>query len=232
MKAHFGGTDGKLYSPPGQTAIMTQEGVVAVDEAIAFLNTTAAVDALAWDQYLGFAAKDLAVAQGPTGETGHTSPASDGSTTMATRIDKYGQFVGTAGENIAYGTAGGRAIVLQLIIDDDVPSRGHRTNIFKAAYKYLGAFTANHTVYKTETVIDYAGGLTSNAAYPLTTNTAPSSNTTTTTTNSTSTTPSNTTTTTSSTSAPAPVTQSCTASVTTSNTIVGATNPGPKQSVV
>lgn len=163
MKAHFGGTDGKLYSPPGQTAIMTQEGVVPVDEAIAFLNTTAAIDALEWDQYLGFAAKDLAVAQGPTGETGHTSPASDGSTTMATRIDKYGQFIATIGENIAYGTAGGRQIVLQLIIDDGVPSRGHRTNIFKAAYKYLGAFTANHTVYRTETVIDYAGGLTVNS---------------------------------------------------------------------
>jgi uncharacterized protein YkwD len=108
MKAHFGGTDGKLYSPPGQTAIMTQEGVVPVDEAIAFLNTTAAVGALKWDQYLGFAAKDLAVAQGPTGETGHTSPAADGSTTMTSRIAKYGQFIGTVGENIAYGTAGGR----------------------------------------------------------------------------------------------------------------------------
>lgn len=211
-----------------------------VDEAIAFLNTTAAVDALAWDQYLGFAAKDLAVAQGPTGETGHTSPASDGATTMATRIDKYGQFVGTAGENIAYGTTGGRAIVLQLIIDDGVPARGHRTNIFKAAYKYLGAFTANHTVYRTETVIDYAGGLTSNGAYPLTASTAPSSNTTTTTNASnsttTSTTSSNTTNTTSPTPAPAPVvvepTQSCDASATTSNTIVNATNPGPTQSVV
>jgi len=123
MKAHFGGTDGKLYSPPGQTAIMTQEGVVPVDEAIAFLNTTAAIDALEWDQYLGFAANDLAVAQGPTGETGHTSPASDGSTTMVERIDKYGQFIATIGENIAYGTAGGRQIVLQLIIDDGVPSR-------------------------------------------------------------------------------------------------------------
>lgn len=93
---------------------------------------------------------------------------------MTTRIDKYGQFIGTIGENIAYGTSGGRAIVLQLIIDDGVPSRGHRTNIFEAAFKYLGAFTADHTVYRTETVIDYAGGLTSNGAFPLVANTAPS----------------------------------------------------------
>jgi uncharacterized protein YkwD len=211
MKANFGGTDGKLYSPPGQTAIMTQEGVVPVDEAIAFLNAATALDALEWDQYLGFAAKDLAVAQGPTGETGHTSPAADGSTTMTSRIAKYGQFIGTVGENIAYGTEGGRKIVLQLIIDDGVPSRGHRTNIFKAEYKYLGAFTAAHTTYRTETVIDYAGGLTSNGDVALVANTAPATTTTT---------PTTTTTTT-----PA-------APATCSNTIAGATNPGPKQSVV
>ena len=112
-----------------------------------------------WDQYLGFAAKDLAVEQGPTGQTGHTGP--NGST-MQTRIAKYGQFITTIGENIAYGTTGGREIVLQLIIDDGVPSRGHRTNIFNNNFKFLGAYTGAHTTYTTETVIDYAGGLTSN----------------------------------------------------------------------
>lgn len=207
---------------------MTQEGVVPVDEAIAFLNAAAAVDALEWDQYLGFAAKDLAVAQGPTGETGHTSPASDGSTTMTTRIDKYGQFVGTIGENIAYGTAGGRQIVLQLIIDDGVPSRGHRTNIFKAAYKYLGAFTANHTIYRTETVIDYAAGLTSNGAFPLTANTAPAANTTATVTV---TTPATTTNTTTNTTTATTTTPSTTTSTTATTTPAPAATPAPPVNV-
>jgi len=40
-----------------------------------------------WDQYLGFAAKDFVVEQGPLGQTGHNGP--NGST-MQTRIAKYG----------------------------------------------------------------------------------------------------------------------------------------------
>jgi uncharacterized protein YkwD len=39
---------------------------------------TAITDAMTWDQYLGFAAKDHTVAQGATEETGHDSP--DGTT--------------------------------------------------------------------------------------------------------------------------------------------------------
>ena len=38
------------------------------------------------------------------------------------------------GENIAYGTTGGEAVVIALFIDDGVPSRGHRTNIFSNSY--------------------------------------------------------------------------------------------------
>jgi hypothetical protein len=49
MLPHFGGTDDKLLSMPGKTPIMTNEGKVPVEEAIQFLNTTAAVDAIKWD---------------------------------------------------------------------------------------------------------------------------------------------------------------------------------------
>jgi hypothetical protein len=86
---------------------------------------------------------------------------------MSDRIAKYGQFVASAGENIAYGTTGGKEIVLQLIIDDGVASRGHRENIFKPALKFLGSWTAGHVTYSSETVIDYAGGMTTNNVYTL-----------------------------------------------------------------
>jgi hypothetical protein len=75
---------------------------------------------------------------------------------MESRIQKYGNYT-SAAENIAYGTTGGREIVLQLIIDDGVANRGHRTNIFNPSLKFLGSATSTHTVYQTETVIDYAG---------------------------------------------------------------------------
>ena len=86
---------------------------------------------------------------------------------MSDRLTKYGQFVATAGENIAYGTTGGKDIVLQLIIDDGVASRGHRTNIFKTTFKNLGSWSSGHVTYKSETVIDYAGGMTSNNKFAV-----------------------------------------------------------------
>jgi len=81
---------------------------------------------------------------------------------MQTRIEKFGTWQTTIGENIAYGTTGGKDIVLQLIIDDVVASRGHRTNIFKPEFNILGSWTSGHLTYSSETVIDYAGGMTTN----------------------------------------------------------------------
>jgi len=83
---------------------------------------------------------------------------------MQTRIAKFGTFTSTIGENIAYGTTGGKEIVLQLIIDDGVPSRGHRTNILKPEFLALGSWSSGHLTYNSETVIDYAGGMTTNDA--------------------------------------------------------------------
>lgn len=125
---------------------------------------------MTWDQYLGFAAKDHTVAQGATSQTGHDSP--DGST-MSQRVEKYGTYVGTLAENIAYGTTGGEEIVIALVIDDGVPSRGHRLTIFNDAVKVLGSFTGTHQTFSSMTTIDYAGGLTSNGDHPLTPNTEP-----------------------------------------------------------
>ena len=48
------------------TNLLTNEGTAAIDEAIAFCQNAAAVTAMQWDQLLGFAAKDLTVAQGAT----------------------------------------------------------------------------------------------------------------------------------------------------------------------
>ena len=66
---------------------------------------------------------------GSKGVTGHNG--TDGSTPF-TRMKKYGSYGGTAGENISYGKTDANAIILQLYIDDGVPSRGHRTNLSNA----------------------------------------------------------------------------------------------------
>jgi len=50
---------------------------------------------------------------------------------MSDRIERYGEWQGTIGENIDYGGAKeAKQVLLHLMVDDGVSSRGHRKNIF------------------------------------------------------------------------------------------------------
>ena len=85
-------------------------------------------------------------------------PNLDGSS-FSDRIEKYTATTGWSGENISFGTVGGEEIVLDLVVDDGVKSRGHRDNIFKKAFNYLGVGHHDHPTYGICTVFDYCGGL-------------------------------------------------------------------------
>ena len=87
--------------------------------------------------------------------TGH-----DGSdkSTVSDRLNRYGRANGTSGENCSYGQKEGRAVVIQLLIDDNVPSRGHRENLFTPDFKVMGSFSDKHKKFDIMTVIDYAAG--------------------------------------------------------------------------
>ena len=63
-----------------------------------------------------------------------------------------------AAENISAGEDEARAVVIQLIVDDGVPGRGHRTNLFNPDLHQAGAGSAPHREYRVVTVIDYADG--------------------------------------------------------------------------
>ena len=75
---------------------------------------------------------------------GHFS--SDGSS-FADRLDRYVTREGTSGENIDYGIKSAQEVMLALLIDDGVPDRGHRTNIFKEGFVKMGAATSSHPRY-------------------------------------------------------------------------------------
>ena len=152
---------GKNYSVPGQITIVTQEGAAAVNACITALNRANSVGVLTPERGLSIAAKDHVADQSRTGQTGH-----DGSdrSTPETRMKKYGMFSGswTLGENITYGETTGRDIVCGLLIDDGVPSRGHRTNIMNRAFTQTGVGYGTHRQYRTSCTITYANGYTSN----------------------------------------------------------------------
>lgn len=51
------------------------------------------------------------------------------------------------GENLSFGESDAVSVIASLIVDDGVPSRGHRTNIFKKEFTKMGCFTGPHSVY-------------------------------------------------------------------------------------
>ncbi|MDX2127405.1 MAG: CAP domain-containing protein [Chloroherpetonaceae bacterium] len=146
---------GKRFEKPGETAIITSEGVDALDEAIRYLKGAKPIGALKSSNGLAKAAKDHCNDQGPTGKIGHTG--SNGSD-MGSRMNRYGTWKMSAGENIAYGSKTAREIVIQLIVDDGVPSRGHRVNIFNSSFNVVGIGIGAHSVYRTMCVQNFAGG--------------------------------------------------------------------------
>ena len=151
LRAHRRLYDGEVFREPGAIPIRTEEGVAAVDEAIAFLERQTPLPPLAADDILRHAAADHVADQGPRGLLGHYG--SDGSA-FTDRIARRGG-PRSGGENISYGGDSGEAVVIQLIVDDGVADRGHRTNIFRTGYVSAGAACGPHTAYRYMCVIDF-----------------------------------------------------------------------------
>lgn len=142
---------GDRFQRPGDVAVVTQEGVAAVDEAILFLEAQAALPPLARSTPLDRAAADHATEQGRTGRVGHDG--ADGSSPHD-RMRRHGRWRATA-EAIAYGPTPEPA-VMQLIVDDGVPDRGHRTILFSPTYRLVGAACSPHPVWRTVCVLNFA----------------------------------------------------------------------------
>ncbi|MFO7870556.1 MAG: CAP domain-containing protein [Kiritimatiellia bacterium] len=146
--------DDKNYKGPGRGTVRTREGVKAVDEAIAYLEEVKPIGRLDPSKGLSLAAEDHAGDIGPKGIMGHTG--SDGST-IKDRIERHGKWEKLIGENIAAGPIQPREIVMQLIIDDGVPGRGHRENIYNSKFGVIGVSIEKHKSYRNVCVMDFAG---------------------------------------------------------------------------
>jgi len=147
--------EGMLWKRPGRTPLRTEEGLAAYDEAIAFLETVTQVGPLRFNEGLARAARLHAQDLGPRGGLEHVG--SDGSR-LSARLNRLGTWHGLIAENIGTLEVDPRQLVIQLLVDDGVPERGHRHNLFNPELHQAGAGSAPHRDYRVVTVIDYADG--------------------------------------------------------------------------
>ena len=144
--------NGNRVERPGRITLLTQEGTAVVDETIAFLERQAPVRVLNRNAQIDRAASDHAQDQSRSGEVGHYG--ADGSTPQD-RMRRYGRWTAT-GEAIAYGSDTPEDVVMQLIIDDGVPDRGHRHLLFSPDYVFIGAACETHPEWRQVCVFDVA----------------------------------------------------------------------------
>jgi uncharacterized protein YkwD len=148
----------KLRIQPGRPAVRTEEGVAALDEAVAALKSSKPLPKVAPSVGMTRAARKHAEDIGESGEVGHTGRDGSG---LAQRLERHGKWRDAAGEAIALGSEDPRGVVIQLLVDDGVPGRGHRKSLVREDYRVVGIACAPHKVFRQVCVIDLAAGYVS-----------------------------------------------------------------------
>lgn len=164
--------NGKTYKQPGGAAVETVEGVSALDDAIKFLRNAKPLPPLQISKGMCMGAKDQSLDQSQSGGVSHQGK--DGSFSWD-RVARYGDWKTPVSENIAYDSGTARDIVINFLVDDGVPSRGHRLNVFNSVYVVTGVSCGKHPLFGGMCVCTFAGGFTEKSSLnkPTTTTTNP-----------------------------------------------------------
>lgn len=121
-----------------------------INEAVNFLNTVKPCNnTLTQVLTLSNIGFDWVSIQDTNASTGHGD--------LVARVNPYGTYRALA-ENISYGFTEPTDIIAMLIIDHNVPSRGHRKNIFNCVYDQIGIGYGNHQQFQSEVVMIFASG--------------------------------------------------------------------------
>jgi uncharacterized protein YkwD len=155
--------NGNVLILPGKTRIQTKEGTAAIDEAIRFLQNAQPLPPLTVSRGMSRAAADHCADQAD-GAFGHEGK---DRSHAGQRIARYGTARGSWGENISYGKSTARDVVLALIIDDGLPARKHRANIFNPNFNFAGAAFGPHARFGTMCSMDFAGGYAEHGETPV-----------------------------------------------------------------
>ena len=130
----------------------TTEGSAAVKECIDVLSKQRTLDLIYPNRRLRKMAKYHAGLQGVTEQIGHNTPKGE---TLNQRIKRFKIPCYCWGGNIDYGLNSARDIVISLLVDDGVPSRGHRDNILNNFFNWVGVYFGSHKKYKYMIVTDF-----------------------------------------------------------------------------
>lgn len=115
------------------------------------LNNMQAVNTLEPQYDLFEVAKTHASDMGLHGKTGHTSIAGEGYESRAVELSKRYE---KALENCQYGYNNALSIVIDLLIDEDIPDLSHRKSLLNKDVKFIGAAIRKHKVYRYNCVIE------------------------------------------------------------------------------
>ncbi|HYO90897.1 MAG TPA: CAP domain-containing protein [Pyrinomonadaceae bacterium] len=161
---------GKTLKLPGVAPVDTIEGAAALEEAISYLRKAKPLQPLQLSKGMCLGAKDQSFDQSQTGDVSHQGK---DKTFSWDRVTRYGEWKTPISENIAYDSGTARDIVINLIIDDGVPQRGHRNNIFNSSYIVTGVACGSHPLFGSMCVCTFAGGFTDKPAQNTTATPAP-----------------------------------------------------------
>lgn len=120
----------------------------AMKECINEMKAMQPLPPLKFGKGLALAAQEWVRLQGPSEYIGHDM-------NLKVRLEKYCYF-GFYSENISYGYNDARKIVIQLLEDDNVPSRGHRKTILSRAFTHVGIGCGTHKRDRYMCVQDFA----------------------------------------------------------------------------
>lgn len=138
---------------PNDVQIQMSEGVDVIDESISFLRNLSPLQPLEWDPCLAKSALSHVEDIGPKGLLQYQS--SD-ETQPQERIEKFGSYVNSLGENIDFGPNDAIGVIISLTIDDGEEGRPHRENLFSQEYRKVGIACGAHKSEYEMCVMDFA----------------------------------------------------------------------------
>ncbi len=120
-----------------------------ISSLIADLNRLPRLKPLRSSRLLTKMAREYAIKSGNAGIVGHQN--------FGQRFEQMYRSGWTIGENCAYMQSSALNTVMDLLVDEGIPSLGHRNNILSPAFTRIGVGVAKHRDFGSVWVLDFMG---------------------------------------------------------------------------